>query len=266
MIQVKGLYKGVTYPLLGQAAINAVLFGVESMVYSKLQKGDESLNVLNSTLAGFVAGSVQTVIVCPMELVKIRMQNQSIGKQYVSWAMRKLGSDRTSYTTATLGHSSSGELMFQNYRGPLQTTQDILRKEGVSGMFKGWWITVLREVPQFGIYFGCYAWLRLKISQLTGKPPDKLGIPYLSLAGGITGVVTWCWYPVDVIKSRFQNDGIAGEARKYRGVMDCVRKSVRSEGLGVLVKGIQPSLVRGFFNGFATFPVFTLTLQFLNHK
>ena len=263
MIQVKGLYKGVTYPLLGQAAINAVLFGVESMIYERLQNGDSSLSIKNSIIAGLCAGTVQTVIVCPMELVKIRMQNQSIGQQHISWAERKFGALSINDKHNKDHHGRHN--LFQNYRGPIQTTQDIIRKEGLRGMFKGWWITLFREVPQFGIYFGTYAWLRLKLSQLTGTPPYELGAHYLSLAGGVTGVVTWCWYPVDVIKARIQNDGgIKGEGRKYSGVMDCVRKSVRSEGLGVLFRGIQPSLVRGFFNGFATFPVFTLISQLLN--
>ena len=193
------------------------------MVYAKLQKDSKKLSVRNSALAGLCAGAVQTVIVCPMELVKIKMQNQSIGKQHMSWAMRKLGADGT---TAGVGDLS------RNYRGPLQTTRDILRAEGVSGLFKGWWITVFREVPQFGIYFGTYAWLRLKMSSLTGTPPDKLTLFHLSLVGGVTGVLTWCWYPVDVIKSRYQNDGTKGE-RMYRGVIDCARKSIRSEGVGV---------------------------------
>jgi solute carrier family 25 carnitine/acylcarnitine transporter 20/29 len=260
MFQVKGLYKGVTYPLLGQAAINAVLFGVESMVYTRLQNGNSTLNVKNSVIAGLCAGTAQTVIVCPMELVKIRMQNQSIGQQHASWAERKLSA------LSINGNKDRHRNLFQNYRGPIQTTRDIIHKEGVRGMFKGWWITLFREVPQFGIYFGTYAWLRLQLSQLTGTPPEELGAHYLSLAGGVTGVLTWCWYPVDVIKARIQNDGagVKGERRKYSGVMDCVRKSVRSEGLRVLFKGIQPSLVRGFFNGFATFPVFTVVSQFLN--
>ena len=75
------------------------------------------------------------------------------------------------------------------------------------------------------IYFSCYTWTRLKLSRLTGTPPDELGIPYLCLAGGITGVATWCWYPVDVIKSRFQNDGTAGAERTYRGVI-CIVATV----------------------------------------
>lgn len=231
------------------------------MVYERLQKHnqDKSLSTINSAVAGLFAGAVQTVIVCPMELVKIRMQNQSIGMQHVSWTMRKLGTSRLKRTTSDTN-------IFQNYRGPLQTTRDIISRDGIRGMFKGWWITVFREVPQFGIYFGCYAWLRLKISQVTNTPPERLGIFYLSLAGGITGVITWCWYPMDVIKSRFQNDGTKGELRKYSGLVDCARKCIQQEGLGVLVRGIQPSLVRGFFNGFATFPVFTLVLQFLSRE
>lgn len=238
------------------------------MTYARLQNGENSLSIKNSVVAGLCAGAVQTVIVCPMELVKIRMQNQSIGQQHASWAERKLGA--LSNINGSKDHHRISSWprhrnLFQNYRGPIQTTRDIIRKEGLRGMFKGWWITLFREVPQFGIYFGTYAWLRLRLSQITGTSPDELGAHYLSLAGGVTGVVTWCWYPVDVIKARIQNDGgVKGERRKYSGVMDCVRKSIRSEGVGVLFKGIQPSLVRGFFNGFATFPVFTLVSQFLN--
>ena len=245
----------MTYPLLGQAAINATVFGVESMVYTRLEKEDhESLNVKNSIVAGCCAGAVQTVIVCPVELIKIRMQNQNIGKQHISWVRKKFGSS-----------VSEGDF-FLNYRGPRETMQDIIYKEGVRGMFKGWWLTFSREVPQFGIYFGTYAWIRLKFASITNTPPENLGVFYLSLAGGITGVITWCWYPVDVIKSRFQNDGSINGDRKYKGVIDCVKKSVKSEGMQVFVRGLQPTLVRGFFNAFATFPVFTLTMQFLSNK
>ena len=44
------------------------------------------------------------------------------------------------------------------------------------------WITIFREVPQFGIYFGTYAWIRQKVSNVIGSPPEELGVPYLSLA------------------------------------------------------------------------------------
>ena len=222
------------------------------MVYRRLPNEDsKSLSVWNSSVAGCFAGAVQTVIVCPMELVKIRMQNQGIGKQHVSWMQTKVvGADLT---------TPKGKLL-QGYRGPFETTQDILRTEGARGLFKGWWLTIFREVPQYGIYFGTYDWLRMQLSTLTGNPHEDLSVIHLSLAGGVTGVVTWLWYPVDVIKSRFQND----RKLRYSGVVDCIRQSVRSEGMKVFVKGLQPTLVRGFVNGFATFPVFTLAMRFLS--
>ena len=87
--------------------------------------------------------------------------------------------------------------------------QDIICKEGIRGMFKGWWLTLSREVPQFGIYFGTYAWIRLKFTSLTNTSPENF---YFSLARGITAwghnLVLVLSGPVDVIKSRFQNDGL----------------------------------------------------------
>ena len=221
------------------------------MVYRRLRNDDSTnLSVKNSVIAGCCAGAVQCIITTPMELVKIRLQNQSIGKQYVSWTMRKMSANL----------SVAEDKAFRDYKGPLMTTREIIHKEGLRGMYKGWWLTIFREVPQFGIYFGTYAYTRLKFAELTGKHPDELGVIYLSLAGGLTGIATWIWYPVDVIKSRFQND----IERKNSGILDCIRKSVRSEGMKVFVNGLNPTLVRGFINGIATFPIFTFIKNFLN--
>ena len=221
------------------------------MTYRRISSSQEdtSLSVWRSVVSGSCAGAVQTVIACPMELVKIRMQNQSIGKQYVSWTMRKMG-------------VAPVEGAYKDYKGPLQMTREIIQRNGPLGMYKGWWLTQIREIPQFGIYFGSYAWIRQKIAHLTSQSSEELGLFHLATAGGLTGVVTWVWYPVDVIKSRFQND----VANEYRGILDCLRKSVQSEGMRVLVRGLQPTLVRGFFNGFATLPIYTLIMRLLNSE
>ena len=76
----------MTYPLLGQSAINqcnCLWSGVYGVYKTKKERScHESLNVKNSIVAGCCAGAVQTVIVCPVELIKIRMQNQSVSKQH----------------------------------------------------------------------------------------------------------------------------------------------------------------------------------------
>lgn len=237
----------MTYPLIGQAAINATVFGVEHMVHRRLQDSSKPRNPVNSLIAGCVAGAVQSILVCPMELIKIRMQTQGVGKQHVSWINKKMG-------TVPAGENYAGQLL-ETYHGPWKTTRIIFQNQGITGLFRGWWLTIFREVPQFGIYFCTFDLIQEGIAKFTGRSPDNLTVVQNSLAGGVTGVVTWCWYPVDVIKSRFQSDGAIGYPKQYKGIFDCVSQSVKADGWKVLWRGLQPTLFRGFLNGFATFPV-----------
>jgi len=61
--------------IIGIAAINGILFGVEGGMMRVLK--DET--TLNHMIAGTVAGGIQCVITAPMELVKTRMQVTGIG-------------------------------------------------------------------------------------------------------------------------------------------------------------------------------------------
>lgn len=258
------------------------MFGVESLVYRRVKNdGDQTLSIHKSVFAGFCAGAVQSVIVCPMELIKIRMQNQFIGRlpQHSNSKLLRFKNpshDETKKKIKTMNtkietiKKKMNEAIIKkvhriHYSGPLEIAQNIVKTEGIKGMFRGWWITLLREVPQFGIYFGTYAWMRQYFATINNISPEDLGLLHLSLAGGVTGVVTWCWYPVDVIKSRLQYNGVIGGGN-YNGIADCVRRSYQSEGISVFMKGFQPTIIRGALNGFVTLPVFTVVMQFLHSQ
>lgn len=242
----------MTYPLLGQAMINSVVFGTQRIAMKWLPKAEpnSNLGIRNETIAGMFAGGVQSIIVCPMELIKIQMQNQGIGKEHVSWLMKK--------GLHMNGSKISPGSVLEKYHGPLETTLQIAREQGLKGLYRGWWLTLFREIPQFGIYFGTFAFTQRAIARYANKTPEELGVFWLALAGGVTGVVTWCWYPVDVIKSRFQDNRANSKAVQYKGIIDCVVKSYQAEGLKVFVRGLQPTLMRGFANGFVTLPVVTI--------
>ncbi len=49
--------------------------------------------------------------------------------------------------------------------------------------------------------------------------------------------------PIDVVKTRLQNDGHGGP-KMYNGAVDCGKQMVRAEGIGALFKGLPPALVR----------------------
>lgn len=75
-----------------------------------------------SVLTGCTAGATESVVVVPFELVKIRLQDKA----------------------------SAGK-----YKGPMDVVAQIIKNEGVLGMYNGLESTFWRHVVWNGGYFGC---------------------------------------------------------------------------------------------------------------
>lgn len=107
---------------------------------------------------------------------------------------------------------------------------DLVRKEGFrNGLFQGFNSVLLREVPQFAVYYPCYA-VAKKLFIDNGMNTTMAQF----LAGGTAGCVQWLppIYCFDVIKSRMQT----APQGYYTGMWDCVRKLVKEEGYGVFCR------------------------------
>ncbi|KAI7799617.1 mitochondrial basic amino acids transporter [Triplophysa rosa] len=225
-----GLYKGIGSPMMGLTFINAIVFGVQGNAMRWLDEDTP----LNQFLAGAAAGSIQCVICCPMELAKTRMQLQGTGEKKSS--TRKL------------------------YKNSLDCLARIYQREGLRGVNRGMVTTLIRETPGFGVYFLAYD---LLTRSLGWEPEDPYMIPKLLFAGGMSGIASWLsTYPVDVIKSRLQADGVGGKFQ-YSGIMDCTRKSIEREGWRVFTRGLTSTLLRAFPVNAATFATVTLFLMYV---
>ncbi|XP_034383682.1 mitochondrial basic amino acids transporter-like isoform X1 [Cyclopterus lumpus] len=223
-----GLYKGIGSPMMGLTFINAIVFGVQGNTMRQLAHDTP----MNQFLAGAAAGAIQCVICCPMELAKTRMQMQGTGEKKPS---RKL------------------------YKNSLDCLVRIYNREGLRGVNRGMVTTLIRETPGFGVYFLAYDVLTRSIGF---EPNDRFMIPKLLFAGGMAGIASWLsTYPVDVIKSRLQADGVGG-VNQYSGIADCVRQSVRREGYMVFTRGLTSTLLRAFPVNAATFATVTLILMY----
>jgi solute carrier family 25 carnitine/acylcarnitine transporter 20/29 len=214
---VRGVYKGITSPLAGVAAINAIVFGV----YGNTQRNLSNPDTLKSHfIAGGTAGLFQSFLCSPMELAKSRLQV----------------SDGT--------------------KGPVECLRAIYAHEGFRGIFRGLNMTILREIPAFSSYFLTYEWLTRT------EDGGPISTATMLAAGGVAGTVSWVIvYPVDVIKSRMQIDGIG--VTKYLNSIDCLKKSVSSEGYRFLYRGLTPTVLRAFPVNAATFAVVTWTMRLL---
>ena len=82
------------------------------------------------------------------------------------------------------------------------------------------------------------------------------------LAGGLSGMCGWCTgTPMDLIKARLQMDGM-GE-RRYRGFFHCISHSVRTEGPGVLFKGLTLNCIRAFPVNMSVFAMYEVVIRLL---
>lgn len=225
-------------PLVGMAFVNAIVFGVQGNLMKVLEP-----NLANSFLAGMVSGAAQSVICGPAELIKLRMQMQRDPTKLFSW------------------HASSPKI----YKDPVDAVRKIYRKDGmIRGIYRGFHITLWREVPGFGAYFASYDFM---CQYLSNSPEavltyDDLSPITLCITGGLSGIFAWMVsYPFDVLKSRIQVDGMFGEER-YNGIIDCCRRSYRESGYKVFFRGLNSTLMRAFAVNAATFPTVALVLRY----
>lgn len=225
--QVFGLYKGMLSPMAGIGFINAIIFGVQANVFRVLEPG-----LSGQCISGAVAGAVQSIVCCPMELAKTRVQTQS----------KKVNAH-------------------ERYHGSFDCLQKIFKKSGIKGCYRGMTITLIREIPSFAIYFGTFELYCVALTP-KGSSTDCIGPLGLLLAGGMSGISSWVFtYPIDVVKSRIQADG-DGQDRKFRGIVDCVRKTYRSGGLYAFSQGLTATVLRAFPTNAATFATVTITLRY----
>lgn len=210
-----------------------------------------------------VAGTVQCIVCCPTELVKLRMQLMGIGmaeKPLTSLLHPKTPVMLLNTSSSAAAVSSSAPIT--EHRA-LDTVKHILRTEGIKGLNKGMTVTIYREAPAYGVYFGLFDWT---CQRLVKKGyVRELGPGVVCLMGGISGTVAWVvTYPLDVVKSRLQTDGVDGD-RQYKGIVDCARKSYTREGLKVFVRGLSTCLVRAFPVNVATFGTVAILLKNWRH-
>ena len=226
------MYKGMASPMIGQVVINAIVFGVHGNTLRRLN----DKRAVGNFIAGGLAGGVQTFVCSPIELIKTRMQLQGQGESRKFIFVKK-------------------DDLFR-YSDPVDCMAKILKYEGLRGFFRGFYCTLLREVPSFAVYFSSYYALCEKL----GANKGTLSIPKLFLSGGISGILAWIVsYPFDVIKTRLQADGMGKTI--YTGILDCSLKSYEREGLKVFFKGLNATLLRAFPTNAATLASVTVFLE-----
>ncbi|KAI5369528.1 Putative mitochondrial carrier domain superfamily [Septoria linicola] len=220
---VRGLYRGVSAPLVGAAAENASLFWAYRLAQDVLK-----VTVLPGTLegeklplgalvaAGAMSGCVTSLVLTPIELVKCRMQVPSQSPQDPSLRVS---------------------------RGPLAIISDVWKREGLAGFWRGQLGTLLRETGGGAAWFGSYETLSLYFKNRLRDPEnDSLPIWQQMVSGAVAGMAyNFVFFPADTIKSKIQT----GELTNVKPTFTNVGKELfQTHGLKGLYRGCGITVAR----------------------
>eukprot|EP00455_Lapot_gusevi_P024825 TRINITY_DN2590_c0_g1_i1.p1 TRINITY_DN2590_c0_g1~~TRINITY_DN2590_c0_g1_i1.p1 ORF type:complete len:352 (-),score=36.40 TRINITY_DN2590_c0_g1_i1:79-1038(-) len=167
------------------------------------------------TLAHMVAGSCAGVctrtVLQPLDLIKTRMQVQDVGAQ-------------------------------QHYTGIRHAFTSIVRNEGVSALYTGLAPGLMGSGVAWGVYFYVYNTTKRLWKNYLGQ--SELGAHMNFVSAATAGVATsLATNPIWVIKTRIQLQYKGTDAsHHYKGVFDCINRTIREEGFFALYRGIVPAL------------------------
>jgi solute carrier family 25 folate transporter 32 len=181
-------------------------------------------------LAGISGGTVSTVLLLPLDNVKVRLQVNE--------------DTRPSSTT-------SGNRSFKQFRA-VRLLRGIVKHEGWTGLYQGLTPAVVGSAVSWGGYFFLYEGFKQRLKDHKSTLPN--GSPTLTswdnfyLACSSGAIMVFATNPVWLIKLRMQlqmkqSAQHLHAKQPYAGMLDAARTIVREEGLWALYKGTGPALL-----------------------
>eukprot|EP00128_Syssomonas_multiformis_P010429 Colp12_sorted_trinity150504_noHs@29679 len=162
-------------------------------------------------VAGTIGGMAGVVIGQPFDVIKVALQTQPL----------------------------SGARL---YTGTFSCLTTILRKEGVFGFYRGMASPMVGVAGINALLFGVYGNL---IRWLDEDPDGRPSLVSCGIAGSVSGFVnSFVSSPMELIKTRMQTQPSNMKDRLYHGALDCIKKTIKIEGVKGLYRGMVPTVVR----------------------
>lgn len=125
--------------------------------------------------------------------------------------------------------------------------RDIIRNEGVVGLWAGNGVNLVRIFPAKAVVFASNDAYKSALRRWSNTASDRPLSGSLSfLAGGLAGMsASACTYPLDFARGRISGKlAVGGKGTKqYGGIIQTVALTVKDEGFLALYKGVTPTLM-----------------------
>lgn len=208
---ILGFYRG--FPVFAMG----VLFGqayITTYEYTKHRCSHMNL-VMQGLLPGCIASIAGQTLSVPADVITQRLQIQGM----------KRDPSKVDIQTATTK---------TNVRGSVEAVcRKIIKYDGVSGFYRGYFISLMSNVPTSGIWWASYNVLLRELGQYFES--DSLGthkMPVQAACGVLSGAVSaLATNPLDVLRTRIQTGG-------SRSLVKATKRLWAEEGIFMFSKGL----------------------------
>ncbi len=183
--------------------------------------------------AGLCAGVTEAVaVVCPAEVVKIRMQAQY--------------------------HSLSDPLDVPKYRSAPHALLTVVREEGIGALYRGVSLTALRQGTNQAVNFTAYTELKELLQKWQPQYENKNLPGYqTTMIGLISGAMgPFSNAPLDTVKTIVQKTPAQPGQTAISRITLVIKDMFRREGVSAFYKGITPRVMRVAPGQAVTFTVY----------
>ncbi|KAK5456173.1 Mitochondrial oxaloacetate carrier protein [Exophiala xenobiotica] len=212
---VRGIYRGIGCAYVYQILLNGCRLGFYEPLRAactKLVFKDSAVQSLGVNIfSGAASGILGAMAGSPFFLVKTRLQSYSpflpVGTQH-------------------------------KYRNAVDGVRQIYKAEGVRGLYRGMGAAMVRTGAGSSVQLPTYFFAKRRLMRHAGME-DGPALHLLSSTA--SGFVVCCFmHPPDTVMSRLYNQ----HGNLYKGIFDCLYKTIKTEGLLSVYKGFSAHLAR----------------------
>ncbi|EEB19454.1 mitochondrial carrier protein, putative [Pediculus humanus corporis] len=224
----RGIYKGIVPVILCSAPLSALFFATYNTMVNTLKTENSALNPVVYIVSASAAELIGSIVRVPLEVVKQRKQTSNTRSAFI--------------------------------------VRQTLKKEGVYGLYRGFWSTLWREIPFAAIQYP--VWEVMINEYMAFQDGKSLNTFQTALCGAFAGAIAAAFTtPMDVIKTRIMLEEKEKIEKIKKNLNWNMAKQVYSQkGIRGLFAGIIPRILWITLGGFLYFGAYEKTKLVFEEK